>query len=735
MIAALMARAQVVRSRAEGTRVGDASADTGERGTARDLLDVRLLPTALACWLATIAAVRGGWLVGVAVAVVCAATGAAAWIGTVHRPGLHPARPTPGAARGPGRRFSTPPDGRSRTAIRRGTGTAAAGGPPVWTGGAVGRELNGRVVGGGVVGGGVSGDRVVGGRVVGGGVVGGGVSGDRVVGGRAVGGGVVGGGVSGDRVVGGRVVGGGVVGGGVSGNHVVGGRAVGDRVVGRGDVGGRVMAASVAGDRVAGGRAVVGGAEPGAAGSGRAGGRRGWAMVLVAALGLAAGFALAAAWREHRAGAHPLRQLGEKAWVEVLVTPEDDPRPVRTGAGAGRSRWVVRAELREFRRGDAVVRGGGAVVVLASGPAWAEVVPGQATAFRARVQAPRSRDLTVAVLIADGPPVPVGALPWWQRAASAVRAGLAGAAGRALSTDAAGLLPALVLGDTSRLPDPVRSHFEVAGLQHLCVVSGANFTIVLTVVLGAARRLGLSPRSAVAVAAAALVMFVVVARPDPSVLRAAAMGVVTLAAVTTGRRKQALPALCAAVIGLLLYRPELAVSAGFSLSVLATGALILLAPSWADWLRERGWWQLPAEIVAVSAAAFTVTVPLLVALTGRVSLVAVAANVLVAPVIAPVTIIGAAAAAVAWFWSPLAEVVLHLAIPPLWWLLTVAGRAAAWPGAVLSVPGGAAGGFVAAAVVVAIVAALRYREPRRIVTVVAVAALSTLFLVRLLSPG
>ncbi len=655
MIAALMARAQVIRSRAEGTRVGDASADTGERGTARDLLDVRLLPTALACWLATIAAVRGGWLVGFAVAVVCAATGAAAWIGAVHRPGPRPARPTPGAARRPGRRFSMPPDGRSRTAIRCGTGTAAAGGPPVWTGGAVGRELNGRVVGGGVV--------------------------------------------------------------------------------GRGDVGGRVMAARVAGDRVGGGRAVVGGAEPGAAGSGRAGGRRGWAMVLVAALGLAAGFALAAAWREHRAGAHPLRQLGEKAWVEVLVTPVDDPRPVRTGTGAGRSRWVVRAELREFRRGDAVVRGGGAVVVLASGPAWAEVVPGQATAFRARAQAPRSRDLTVAVLIADGPPVPVGALPWWQRAASAVRAGLAGAAGRALSTDAAGLLPALVLGDTSRLPDPVRSHFEVAGLQHLCVVSGANFTIVLTVVLGAARRLGLSPRFAVAVAAAALVMFVVVARPDPSVLRAAAMGVVTLAAVTTGRRKQALPALCAAVIGLLLYRPELAVSAGFALSVLATGALILLAPSWADWLRERGWWQLPAEIVAVSAAAFTVTVPLLVALTGRVSLVAVAANVLVAPVIAPVTIIGAAAAAVAWFWSPLAEVVLHLAIPPLWWLLTVAGRAAAWPGAVLAVPGGAAGGFVAAAVVVAIVAALRYREPRRIVTVVAVAALSTLFLVRLLSPG
>src|SRR5690606_31082776 len=224
----------------------------------------------------------------------------------------------------------------------------------------------------------------------------------------------------------------------------------------------------------------------------------------------------------------------------------------------------------------------------------------------------------------------------------------------------------------------------------LCVVSGANFAIVGAAVLAVARTLTWGPRASVGLAAAAMAMFVVIARPDPSVLRAAAMGAVTLLALLTGRRKQALPALCAAVIGILLVRPDLAVSAGFALSVLATGGLILLAPGWADRLRDRGWWQLPAELLAVSAAAFTVTLPIMVALTGRVSVVAIAANMLVAPVVAPITVLGALAATVAWLWSPLAQAILHLASVPIWWLLTIGDRAAALPGAAVAVPGGSA---------------------------------------------
>ena len=54
----------------------------------------------------------------------------------------------------------------------------------------------------------------------------------------------------------------------------------------------------------------------------------------------------------------------------------------------------------------------------------------------------------------------------------------------------------------------------------------------------------------------ALAGFVVLAGPGASVLRAAAMGAVTLVALASGRQRAAVPALCAAVLVLLLIAPE-----------------------------------------------------------------------------------------------------------------------------------------------------------------------------------
>ncbi|MEV6137853.1 ComEC/Rec2 family competence protein [Nocardia sp. NPDC051990] len=460
-----------------------------------------------------------------------------------------------------------------------------------------------------------------------------------------------------------------------------------------------------------------------------------WRVVAVAALAallLGAGFALAGAWREHRVATHPLRNTA--ASVRVVVVPIDDPKPVRSSAFGNEQRWTVRARLREYRQGASIVRAGGTVVILASGAEWGELLPGRAVELRAEPEPPWHRDLTVATLRAQGSPVVVGALPWWQRVAAAVRTDLASAA-RVLPKRQAGLLPALVVGDTSALSDEVREEFEIAGLAHICVVSGANFTILSAVVLGALRLLTVGPRAGAVVAAAALLMFIVVARPDPSVLRAGAMGAITLLALLTGRRKQALPALCAAVIGLLALWPELAVRAGFGLSVLATAGLILLAPSWADWLRGRGWWRVPAEIVAVSAAAFVVTTPLVVALTGRLSLVAILANILVEPVIAPVTVLGAIGTVLAAAWPPLAELILRCAQPPLWWLLLVAEHAASVPGAEISVRGGLTGGAIACAAVVLIVLALRSALMRRLAAAALLGVSAVLIPVRVWHPG
>ncbi|MGW6424122.1 ComEC/Rec2 family competence protein [Nocardia sp. NPDC055053] len=465
--------------------------------------------------------------------------------------------------------------------------------------------------------------------------------------------------------------------------------------------------------------------------------RERWRVVAVAGLAtmlLAAGFGAAGAWREYHVQSHPLRESFGRS-VTVLAVVTDDAKPMRAGGFGGQRRWIVHAGLREFGGGASTMRAGGAVVVLAGGDEWASLSPGQVIRFRARVSEPNRADLTVATLNAVADPELVGTLPWWQRLAADVRANLVEAAGRALPPAAAGLLPALVVGDTSELSDDVRDAFEIAGLQHLCVVSGANFTILLTALLALTRLLTAGPRTSAAAAAGVVVVFVVLARPDPSVLRAAAMGSVTVLALLTGRRKQALPALGAAVVGLLGVAPQLAVSAGFALSVLATAGLILLAPSWADWLRARGWWRAPAEIVAVSAGAFVVTLPLMVALSGRVSLVAIIANALVAPVVGLITVLGAVGAVLACVWDDAAVWALWCARPPLWWLLSVADYTAAVPGATVTVPSGPTGGLVAAAIVVTIVAALRWSKTRRLLAVGALGVSVVLVPVRLWQPG
>ena len=114
----------------------------------------------------------------------------------------------------------------------------------------------------------------------------------------------------------------------------------------------------------------------------------------------------------------------------------------------------------------------------------------------------------------------------------------------------------------------------------------------------------------------ALIAFVVVVQPSASVLRAAVMGAITLFAVVSQRRRQAIPALSACVLVLMIAAPELAVDVGFALSVSATAALVVIAPVWSRRLVDRGWPKPLADAVSVAAAAQLVTAPLVAGMSG-----------------------------------------------------------------------------------------------------------------------
>lgn len=403
---------------------------------------------------------------------------------------------------------------------------------------------------------------------------------------------------------------------------------------------------------------------------------------VLGAAAVGAGLGLAVALRSDAVAHHPLRAaVGSTVWVTVI--PTEHPRPVAGG------RLLFRADLTDD---------GGRVVVFAPSSGYAELTAGRPARFRARITVPRRPDLTVAALSATGRPV-LGDASALQRAAAGVRARFATAAREALPADQAALLPGLVLGDTSTVAPATTADFKTVGLTHLTAVSGANVTIVCGTVLLIAAVVG--PRVAVVLAALVLAGFVVVVTPGASVLRAAVMGAISLLAVLAARRRQAIPILAATVLALLLLAPQLAVDAGFALSVSATAALVVLAPLWSARLVGRGWPKPLADAVAIAVAAQLVTAPLIAAISGRLSLVSVVANLLVAVVIPPITVLGTAAAALCPALPGLAGLLIRFTGPELWWLLAVARRAAALPGAAVGVPSGWAGLAVVGAAAVA----------------------------------
>ena len=412
-------------------------------------------------------------------------------------------------------------------------------------------------------------------------------------------------------------------------------------------------------------------------------------------------FALSVGLRAHEVRHHPiLARVGTT--VTVAVTPTESPR-VLTGG-----RLLFRAALRQVAGAPA----DGAVTVFAPGWHGGEVTAGRPTTFRARVGPPTRPDLTVAVLTASGDPT-VGSAPAAQRLAGRIRSAFATSSRLALPVDQAAMLPAVVLGDTSAVSAPAASDFRTAGLTHLTAVSGANVTIVCGVALLSAALVG--PRIAALLAFLVLVAFVIVVEPSASVLRAAVMGAIGLLAVVSSRRRQAIPVLACSVIALMVGAPQLAVDVGFALSVVATAALVLIAPVWSARLIDRGWPRPLAAAVSVAVAAQLVTAPLVAGISGRFSVLSVAANLAVAAVIPPITVLGTAAAVLAAWWPTGAGFLIRFTGPELWWLLQVAHRVATVPGASVPVPSGAAGVVVVTLVGVALVWGWRWRWVRLVV--------------------
>lgn len=378
--------------------------------------------------------------------------------------------------------------------------------------------------------------------------------------------------------------------------------------------------------------------------------------------------------------------------VDITGVVTADPEFGQRQSFGGGDGLQVRVELRAERvvsAGDAVdVRL--PVLVVGDGEGWQDIRFGDTVSLSGSLRpAPQTRPLAGFVFASDAPTV-VAAPPVPLRGAEAMRRGLRTAVA-GTGADAQGLLPALVVGDTSAMPQLLTADLRDSGLAHLTAVSGANVAIVVGVALLAARWAGVRGYALVWVGLVVVVWFVLLARPQPSVLRAAVMGSMALVAVGVAGRVQAVRSLLASVVLLLIVDPWLARSWGFALSVAATAGLVLLARRWSGRLPQR--WPLPLrEATAVAMAAQVATLPLVVALSGQVAVLSVVANLLAAPAVVPATVLGAAAAALSPVLPGVAHGLAWLGQWPAAWIATVAHRTAAAPLATMPWPQGWLGG-------------------------------------------
>ena len=359
--------------------------------------------------------------------------------------------------------------------------------------------------------------------------------------------------------------------------------------------------------------------------------------------------------------------------------PVDGPLPVSSTAGYGP----------------------GSILVLAPAEGWPGLLPGQRARVTGRLLPPMSGDLLVAVLSADEPPVLLGRPPPWQRLAGAVRAGLRRACA-GLPSLPGGLLPGMVDGDTSRLDPVLADRFRVAGLTHLAAVSGTNCAILVGSVALLLGRLRASPRT---IALVGLGVLVAVRADRPAVAQRAAGG-------ADGGHRPARPGQrpatqrVAGAGGELPAAARLAAELGRRTSASRCRwrpprRCCCWHPGCCGGCAARGVPGGLAEPVAVAAAAHLVTMPLIAGVSGRISLVAIPANLLAEPVVAAVTILGVLAAVASVLWLPAGAAFAQLAGWPCRWLVWVGDYFGSLPGGSVPWPAGLVGGLLLAGVVLA----------------------------------
>ncbi len=200
------------------------------------------------------------------------------------------------------------------------------------------------------------------------------------------------------------------------------------------------------------------------------------------------------------------------------------------------------------------------------------------------------------------------------------------------------LLKGILIGERSEIPFETKEAFINAGVMHILAVSGLNVGMIILIVLSLLTALRMPEKPKIIVTCFLLIIFVFLTGQSPSVVRASVMGVVFLSAFLLERKIDVYNSLAVAAIILLFFDAKQLLNPGFQLSFAAVISIVLLYPkiSSVDKLipqniRNLSYVKIIVGLAAVSISAALGTLPFTSYYFGKISIIGLAANLLIVP--------------------------------------------------------------------------------------------------------
>ncbi len=203
-----------------------------------------------------------------------------------------------------------------------------------------------------------------------------------------------------------------------------------------------------------------------------------------------------------------------------------------------------------------------------------------------------------------------------------------------LPEEDANLGVAYLLGEKDGLSDQFKEYLQVAGLSHVVVASGAH----LSIIVGFVRKIfgRISRKTGVTFALIFVLIFMALIGWTPSILRAGIMTILSLLAWYNGRKFQPYKLILITAAITLLINPHFIVDLGWQLSFASYSGIMLLGPSVISYFYGEKKPDFVGSMVITTVSATLLVAPISLYYFGSLSLISLAANILILPTLSVV---------------------------------------------------------------------------------------------------